>query len=53
VVVEGVETHAQRIALSELGAIHGQGFLFSRPVGADELSKLYDNEKTRAALPPR
>jgi diguanylate cyclase (GGDEF)-like protein/PAS domain S-box-containing protein len=53
VVVEGVETDAQRIALSELGAIHGQGFLFSRPVTADALTELYDNEKTRAALPPR
>jgi diguanylate cyclase (GGDEF)-like protein/PAS domain S-box-containing protein len=41
VVVEGVETHAQRIALSELGAIHGQGFLFSRPVPADELTAMY------------
>jgi predicted signal transduction protein with EAL and GGDEF domain len=41
VVVEGVETHAQRIALSELGAVHGQGFLFSRPVPADELTAMY------------
>ena len=54
VVVEGVETQAQRIALAELGAVHGQGFLFSRPVPADELTALlYDNPKTRAALPPR
>ncbi|HET6505646.1 MAG TPA: EAL domain-containing protein [Baekduia sp.] len=41
VVVEGVETHAQRIALSELGAVHGQGFLFSRPVPPDELTAMY------------
>jgi diguanylate cyclase (GGDEF)-like protein/PAS domain S-box-containing protein len=41
VVVEGVETHAQRLALADLGAIHGQGFLFSRPVPADELSMMY------------
>jgi diguanylate cyclase (GGDEF)-like protein/PAS domain S-box-containing protein len=48
VVVEGVETHAQRVALSELGAVHGQGFLFSRPVPADELTAMY-----AAAVPSR
>jgi diguanylate cyclase (GGDEF)-like protein len=42
VVVEGVETHAQRLRLAELGAVHGQGYLFSRPVPADQLGVLLD-----------
>jgi diguanylate cyclase (GGDEF)-like protein/PAS domain S-box-containing protein len=54
VVVEGVETHAQRLALADLGAVHGQGFLFSRPVPADELdAMIYESPKTREAFPPR
>jgi diguanylate cyclase (GGDEF)-like protein/PAS domain S-box-containing protein len=40
VVVEGIETEAQRAALVDLGAVHGQGFLFSRPVPAEELTAL-------------
>ena len=40
VVVEGVETEAQRARLAELGAVHGQGYLFSRPVPADALAEL-------------
>jgi diguanylate cyclase (GGDEF)-like protein/PAS domain S-box-containing protein len=43
VVVEGVETHAQRIALADLGAVHGQGFLFSRPVPAAALSAMLES----------
>jgi predicted signal transduction protein with EAL and GGDEF domain len=31
VVVEGVETEAQRSALQQMGAAHAQGFLFGRP----------------------
>ncbi len=31
VVVEGVETEAQRHALEQIGAAHAQGFLFGRP----------------------
>jgi len=42
VVVEGIETDAQRVALVDLGAVHGQGFLFSRPIPADELTALYE-----------
>jgi diguanylate cyclase (GGDEF)-like protein len=37
-VAEGVETDEQRLALLELGCKLGQGYLFSRPVGIDELS---------------
>ncbi|HWI70959.1 MAG TPA: EAL domain-containing protein, partial [Baekduia sp.] len=48
VVVEGIETQAQRAALMELGAVHGQGYLFSRPLPADELTALL-TDRTRAA----
>jgi len=37
VIAEGIETHAQRKALIELGCTRMQGFLFGRPVLADEL----------------
>jgi diguanylate cyclase (GGDEF)-like protein/PAS domain S-box-containing protein len=40
VVVEGVETEAQRARLAELGAVHGQGYLFARPLPAAALSEL-------------
>jgi diguanylate cyclase (GGDEF)-like protein/PAS domain S-box-containing protein len=38
VIAEGVETPAQRDALIELGCPVGQGFLFGRPVPANEVS---------------
>jgi EAL domain-containing protein (putative c-di-GMP-specific phosphodiesterase class I) len=38
VVAEGIETVEQADALRELGCDIGQGFLFSRPVPADELN---------------
>lgn len=37
VVAEGIETEAQLGALRALGSNYGQGFLFSRPVGAVEV----------------
>lgn len=37
-VAEGVETDAQREALSAMGCQNGQGYLFSRPLPADELA---------------
>jgi EAL domain-containing protein (putative c-di-GMP-specific phosphodiesterase class I) len=37
VVAEGIETAPQHDLLQGLGADHGQGFLFSRPVPAEEL----------------
>jgi diguanylate cyclase (GGDEF)-like protein/PAS domain S-box-containing protein len=40
VVVEGIETQAQRAALMDLGAVHGQGYLFSRPLPAGELTAM-------------
>jgi len=39
VVAEGVETAAQRAVLVELGCEEIQGYLFSRPVSADDLER--------------
>jgi diguanylate cyclase (GGDEF)-like protein len=36
VVAEGIETEAQAAILSRLGCTHGQGYLFSRPVPAED-----------------
>jgi EAL domain-containing protein (putative c-di-GMP-specific phosphodiesterase class I) len=40
VVVEGVERESQRSTLLDLGCRMGQGFLFSRPIPADQLESL-------------
>jgi diguanylate cyclase (GGDEF)-like protein/PAS domain S-box-containing protein len=40
VVAEGVETEAQRAALDELHCDYGQGFLFAKPLSADELEQV-------------
>jgi EAL domain-containing protein (putative c-di-GMP-specific phosphodiesterase class I) len=40
VVAEGVETLAQAALLAAMGAQLGQGYLFARPVPADELVAL-------------
>jgi diguanylate cyclase (GGDEF)-like protein/PAS domain S-box-containing protein len=39
-VAEGVETEQQRQLVAELGVPSGQGYLFARPVGKDELYDL-------------
>lgn len=40
VVAEGVETEQQRLLLTEAGCNYGQGYLFSKPLPADEFRKL-------------
>ena len=40
VVAEGVETRQQQRALLELGCVHGQGYLFSRPLPGADLATL-------------
>lgn len=40
VIAEGVETVEQRELLKQIGCGYGQGYLFSRPVPAEELEKL-------------
>lgn len=41
VVAEGIETQEQRKILTDLGCDIGQGFLFSRPVAQEQISKLF------------
>jgi EAL domain-containing protein (putative c-di-GMP-specific phosphodiesterase class I) len=36
---EGIETEGQRAMLQALGCQYGQGYLFSRPLPADEFEK--------------
>jgi diguanylate cyclase (GGDEF)-like protein len=51
VVAEGIETTPQRDLLHGLGADHGQGFLFSRPVPADDLPAAIVALEAAAARP--
>ena len=41
VIAEGIETTAQRDLLLQAGCDYGQGFLFSKPVSAEEFEKLF------------
>jgi EAL domain-containing protein (putative c-di-GMP-specific phosphodiesterase class I) len=43
IVAEGIETDAQRTFLAENGCDIGQGFLWSRPVPADEFATFVRN----------
>ena len=45
VVAEGVETADQLRQLGDLGCDYGQGYLFSRPVGAGQAAELLTNEQ--------
>ncbi|HKN92569.1 MAG TPA: bifunctional diguanylate cyclase/phosphodiesterase, partial [Acidimicrobiia bacterium] len=49
VVAEGVETEAQQSFLARHGCDMGQGFLFGRPVEADEVEKLFRPESLLVA----
>ena len=40
VIAEGIETEAQRQLLSQAGCNYGQGYLFSRPIPAEEFEQL-------------
>jgi EAL domain-containing protein (putative c-di-GMP-specific phosphodiesterase class I) len=40
VVAEGIEQAEQRAHLVDLGCSHGQGFLFARPVSADQVEQM-------------
>jgi diguanylate cyclase (GGDEF)-like protein/PAS domain S-box-containing protein len=43
VIAEGVETQEQRDLLKQIGCNFGQGYLFSKPIPAEELEKLLKN----------
>jgi EAL domain-containing protein (putative c-di-GMP-specific phosphodiesterase class I) len=48
VVAEGIETEVQRRILHEIGCDVGQGYLFSRPLPADEASRLLSARRLRS-----
>ena len=37
VVIEGIETDAQRLHLMSLGCVQGQGYWFARPMSGEDL----------------
>jgi diguanylate cyclase (GGDEF)-like protein len=51
VVAEGVETEGQLRILREMGCDQSQGYLHSRPVGAEQVEKVLGEQKGRAAGP--
>lgn len=50
VVAEGIETEAQRLQLQQLGCLWGQGFLFSRPASAEQITVLLERGKLQPPL---
>ncbi len=48
VVAEGIEHHFQHQALAQLGCQFGQGYLYSRPVHADEIETLLATQADHA-----
>jgi EAL domain-containing protein (putative c-di-GMP-specific phosphodiesterase class I) len=50
VVVEGVETSAQRAEVSRLGSEYCQGYFFARPIPADDLDELMQHVASGAHL---
>ncbi len=46
VVGEGVETETQKLLLQELGCYYHQGYLYSRPIRSEHLTKYLEKEST-------
>jgi EAL domain-containing protein (putative c-di-GMP-specific phosphodiesterase class I) len=46
-VAEGIETDGQSWLLAALGCQTGQGYLFSRPVPADDIDRLINEHRHR------
>ncbi len=53
VTAEGVETTVQLALLKHMGCDHAQGYLFSRPVPAADITKLLAQEPSKWAQSPR
>jgi diguanylate cyclase (GGDEF)-like protein len=53
VVAEGIETTAQRDAVASLGCRFAQGYLFSRPLPADEITELIAGRRAHPGGPLR
>ncbi|WP_250645690.1 EAL domain-containing protein [Methylobacterium durans] len=51
VVAEGIETPAQQASLVAMGCRCGQGYLYGRAVGADEIARRLTRAETRQAEP--
>jgi len=49
VIAEGIETIEQSKVLTESGCDFGQGFLYSKPVSADEFEKLLQQQGSKAS----
>jgi EAL domain-containing protein (putative c-di-GMP-specific phosphodiesterase class I) len=52
VIAEGIETKQQRDLLLLAGCDYGQGFLFSKPVPAEQFEKLLNKQGSRLQLTP-
>ena len=51
VVIEGIETAEQAIAVAELGAASGQGYYFSRPMPAEQMTAFLEETLDRPLAP--
>lgn len=51
VVVEGIETMAHAVLLRDLGAIIGQGYVFSKPVDRDKAARLLEKHAQYGPAP--
>lgn len=51
VVIEGIETAEQALAVAELGAAYGQGYYFSRPMPAEQMTAFLEETLERPLAP--
>lgn len=50
VVAEGIETEAQRALLIKAGCDYGQGYLFSKPLPAEEFERLFSKSDCHSSI---